>query len=107
MKWLLLSLLLSGCATPYWTHVDPGYHAPVLMVRVAEQDMSRMCGGLTGENACAWRFPDACLVVLGPKADQCVLDHETRAHCKGWDHFTRQPYRNDCGDELPNEAVPR
>ncbi len=89
-----------GC-TPYWVKDMPGYSAPVEYLRVANLD--KYCLGLS-EKACAIRYPDKCLVVLGSKATQCTIDHEVKTHCKGWNHDLRTVYREDCGDELPKEV---
>ena len=82
-------LLLSGCAAePFW-HTDmPGYAAPVSVIRVrSAEHLAIACGTpRPADGACSRRYPQECMVYLGPRADACAESHEVNGHCKGRNH---------------------
>jgi hypothetical protein len=80
----------------------PNYNAPVRFEYETQAGLERRCNGVSA-TGCAIQHADTCVVVLGPKADQCTIDHEVKTHCKGWSHDSRTVYRRDCGDELPKQ----
>ena len=102
---LLLTGLLSACATePFW-HADmPGYSAPVKVVRLASAaELSRYCRtARESDSACSWRTEGLCVVYLGPRADACAESHEVNGHCKGLNHRRTYGIVQECAYEAKN-----
>ena len=92
LKAILLSLLLSGCATlDYrWEQTRPPSMKPWLYVYALDADLA--CRGLGAQaaatariNGCAVWKPVNCIIVLPENPPQWLIEHEQR-HCEGWTH---------------------
>lgn len=94
---MILALLLSGCAADHYWYVDMPNYRPYRTIyeRESSQKLTNDRCGMEA-TACAIRMSETCLIILGPRADACVISHEEK-HCRGWSHWLGEHHSIDCG----------
>ena len=100
MRWFsysVASVLLGGCATPYW-YVDMPHYRPARIDIIERADLNIACGQSPtwDGQGCAYRHKDWAVVYVKPglNDDQYErLMHHEFEHLLGKNHDNRQTYR--------------